>query len=228
MPDIILHMAPGTCARVPSILLEHAGVDFETRVVRFMSGEHKRPPFTNLNPLGKVPVLQIDGHVLTENVAIITYLHGRLPQARLLPRATTAIEQAHQLADLSFCASTLHPLVTRIRLPQFIAGTGDARAVWDVACAAMHDLFRHVEARLDPGPWWYGTDWSAMDAYLYWIFWRVAGAGFPMEAYARCREHLLRMESLPAVQRALAREAEAQAILAAEGLVFTPPPVKSA
>src|SRR5690348_7587709 len=74
-----LWMAPYTCARVTAIALEEAGVEFDTRLVRFMRGEHKSAEFKTRNPKGKVPALEIDGNVLTENVAILSYLAERLP-----------------------------------------------------------------------------------------------------------------------------------------------------
>jgi glutathione S-transferase len=221
----ILHMAPGTCARVTAIALEEAGVPFETRLVRFMRGEHKSPEFKRYNPKGKVPALEIDGNVLTENVAILTYLAERFPEARLMPPTPTPAERAHQLADLCFCSATLHPLVTRIRIPTFFAGPENALVVKQAAEKAMDEYFQLVEDQLAGGPWWYGTDWSAMDGYLYWVFWRVEGAGYDVSRFARFVSHARTMEQRPAVQRAAAREAEAQAQLEAEGLSFVPPKV---
>jgi len=225
MSDIILYMAPGTCARVPCILLEESGAVFETRVLRFMRGEHKSPDYRRINPRGKVPALQIDGANLAENVAIITYLVQRYPDAALMPHAPDALAMAQQLADVSYCASTLHPVVTRIRLPGFFAGEDAARSVWEKGCAAMDEHFQLINTRLADTPWWYGEQWSAMDAYLYWIFWRVSGAGYSVDDYPHYQAHSKRMEDRPAVQRALAREKAAEDILAGEGLLFTPPPV---
>jgi len=223
--DIILHMAPGTCARVPCIVLEQACADFQTRVIRFMTGEHKAPPYRQINPKGKVPALEIDGSVLTENVAIITYLAGRFPEAGLMPVAADAIAGARHLADLSYCAATLHPIVTRIRLPAFFGTEDAARAIWEKGCEAMDEHFNLIESRLVAGPWWYGEHWSAMDAYLYWIFWRVEGAGYDVGRFPVFCEHKARSETRPAVQRALAREAEMEVVLDKEGLLFRPPPV---
>ena len=158
-----LWMAPFTCARVTAIALEEAGVEFETRLVRFMRGEHKSAEFKARNPMGKVPALEIDDEVFTENVAILTYLAERFPQARLLPPAGTPAERAHILADLCFCSSTLHPLVTRIRMPMFFAGAENALAVKQAAEAAMDEYFQLVEDRLSAERWWYGNEWSAMD-----------------------------------------------------------------
>src|SRR5690349_12416339 len=133
----LLYMAPYTCARVAAIALIEAGVDYETRLIRFMRGEHKSPEFKSVNPKGKVPALRIDGELLTENVAILAYLNERYPAASLLPKADSAIERARQLADLCFCSATLHPLVTRIRMPNLFAGPDNAATVKHVACQAM-------------------------------------------------------------------------------------------
>ncbi|MEJ2128496.1 MAG: glutathione S-transferase family protein [Woeseiaceae bacterium] len=223
MSDVELHMAPGTCARVSCIALEETGEDFETVVVRFMKGEHKSPGFKKLNPKGKVPTLVFDGEPLTENVAIITFLNQRYPDARLMPEPKDELDALRQLADLCFCSTTLHPIVTRIRMSSFIAGPDCANTVWSAACDAMVEYFELIERRLANQDWWYGDSWSAMDAYLYWVFWRVEGAEFDVAPFPRYSDHARRMESRPAVQRALAREAEAVKILEAEGLNFVPP-----
>jgi glutathione S-transferase len=221
---IQLYMAPGTCARVPMIALEEAGESFETVVIRFLRGEHKSPAYRKLNPKGKVPTLVIDGAVLTENVAILTYLAARYPSASLLPHAESLLDRTTQLADLSYCASTLHPIVTRIRLPQFFAGSDAAFDVWQNACEAMKEPFAMIEARLGSRPWWYGDRWSVLDGYIYWIYWRVAGAGFDVAPYPKYGDHAARMEQRPAVRRALDRETVAQATLEKEGAAFVPPP----
>lgn len=217
-----LYMAPYTCARVTMIALEEAGVPFDVELVRFMRGEHKAPEFKRLNPKGKVPALAIDGTVLTENVAILWYLTERHPDARLLPDARTAAERATILADLCFCSSTLHPLVTRIRMPMMFAGQDNALAVKTTAEQAMDEYFALIEARLSEAPWWYGERWTAIDGYLYWVFWRVEGAGYDVSRYPRFTAHARANEQRPAVQRALAREEATQAQLVAEGAAFVP------
>src|SRR5690606_21311823 len=221
----VLYTAPHTCGRVTAIALEEAGIEFDVRLVRFMKGEHKSPEFRRINPKGKVPALEIDGVIVTENVAILTYLHERLPGANLMPPAARVGDRCRQLADLCFCSATLHPLVTRIRMPMFFAGPEHASVVKKTAEAAMDEYFQLVEERLAVAPWWYGDAWSAMDGYLYWVFWRVEGAGYDVSRFPRFARHARAMEQRPAVIRALAREEEAQAQLEREGLKFVPPPV---
>ena len=148
MADLLLYMAPGSCSRVSLTALLETGADFETSLVRFMKGDHKSPAFRQLNPKSKVPLLIADGQALSENVAILFHLNRLYPNAHLMPKAASAIEEARQLADLCFCSATLHPIVTRLRLPKLVAGPDAAQAVWDKACAVMRDHFQLIENRL--------------------------------------------------------------------------------
>lgn len=222
MSEFVLFIAPGSCSRVPTIVLEQIGAPFEARTVRFLAGEHKSPAYRRYNPKGKVPTLLVDGEPLTENVAIIRYLHRRFPEAGLLPVAEDPLTSERQTADLCFCSSTLHPIVTRIRLPALFASPETAPLVRARADAAMDEYFGLVEDRLVDRAWWYGEQWSAMDAYLYWVFWRVEGAGYDVDRYPSFTRHARAMEKRPAVIRALEREAAATRQLEAEGLVFSP------
>jgi glutathione S-transferase len=64
-----------------------------------------------------VPVLMVDGMVLTETIAILTYLARTFPQAGLLPTNDDWAE-VNALSLLSWCATGMHPLITRLRHPQ--------------------------------------------------------------------------------------------------------------
>ena len=223
MSDITLYIAPGSCSRVSCIALEELGLAFESRVVRFMQGEHKSPEYKKHNPKGKVPTLIYKGEPLTENVAIASFLNATY--GGLMPKTSSAMETAQQIADLCFCATTLHPIVTRIRMPMFFAGNENARLVKEAGMKAMDEYFQLIEERLNNGIWWYDDEWSIMDAYLYWFFWRVEGADYDVSRFPAYQQHAKRMEQRPAVQRALQREADAQKILESEGLLFIPPKV---
>ena len=224
MSDILLYIAPGSCSRVPLIALLEAGAAFETTVVRFLKGEHKSPDYKRINPKGKVPALVIGDEALTENVAIIGFLNGRFPKAGLLPPAATPMDQARQIADLCFCSATLHPLVTRIVVPQVFAAPANAAEVAERGVTAMREFFQLIDSRLAAAPWWYGELWSAMDIYLNWVFRRVEGVNFPVGDYPNFAAHDRRMTARPAFARAMEIEAAATAVLEAEGLAFTPSP----
>ena len=219
MAEFTLYAAPGTCARVPLIALNEAGADFDVALVRFMKGAHRAPDYLALNPKGKVPLLLAGGAPITENVAIARYLAARFPEAGLLPVSDDPLADAAITADLAFCSATLHPIVSRMRVPMFMAEGGAAIAsVKAKAMEAMHPMAEVVEAALEGKTWWYGDQWSIMDAYIYWVFFRITGGGFVADGYPNWVAHGHRMDARPAVRRALDQERQMQETLEAEGL----------
>lgn len=216
---IVLHFAPGTCARVPLIALEEIAVPFETRLVAFMKGDHRRPDFLARNPAGKVPVLEIGSAVLTQNSAILTYLARRFPGAGLLPLNGHMLDEAKILSRLVWFSADLHPIVTRIRMPHFFCDLdGAPDRVRSLGMDAMRFQLQPLERDLARQPWILGKDWSILDAYLFWVWFRITGAAFDAADFPALADHHARMAARPAVQRALVREATAQDELAALGL----------
>jgi glutathione S-transferase len=208
---------------VPLIALEEIGCNYALRLVAFAAGEHKQDDFLSVNPKGKVPALATDGVVVTENIAIQSYLAERFPDARLLPAQANLLARARVLSDLSFVASTLHPIVTRIRMAPFFAGPEAAQAVWNGGVKAMDEYFALVDERLARKEWWYGAQWSMLDAYLNWVFFRVFGAGYDTARFPHFERHDRACQARPSVVRALQIEREQEAELDRRGLLFRPP-----
>ena len=216
---LALHFAPGACSRVPLIALEEIGQPFDGHLVTFMKGEHRAPDYLALNPAGKVPTLVAEGQPLTQNVAILSFLARSFPGAGLLPFTGDALGDARLVSQLSFFSADLHPIVTRIRLPQFFCDVaGGPERVREMADAAMSQQLGPLDSRLATQPWLLGAEWSILDAYLHWVWFRITGAGFLREKFPNIAAHAKCMEERPAVKRALAREAQAEADLEAKGL----------
>jgi glutathione S-transferase len=62
-----------------------------------------------------------------------------------------------------------------------------------------------------------------MDAYLAWVFFRVAGARYDTSRFPAFERHHAAHNARASTQRMLAREAAIQSDLEAKGLSFTPP-----
>jgi glutathione S-transferase len=218
MTALTLYFAPDSCARVPLIALEEIGCPYRLEIVAFMSGQHRSADYLALNPKGKVPTLVIDGAALTENVAILLWLADHFPAAGLLP-AADGLERYRQTADLAFCASGLHPIVTRLRIPQFFCDIDTGRQrVFEMAEAMMKPNFSLIDRRLNQSRWWYGDQWSIVDAYINWVWFRVSGTTFDLSGFPHFARHNADMAARPAVIRALAASAAVAAQLAERGL----------
>lgn len=224
MPDLKLFVAPNTCARVPTIALEEIGVPFETELIRTAAGQQKSPEYLAINPKGKVPALLIDGSLLTENIAILTWLNRTFPDAHLLPETSDLLDTVRQTSDLSYFSGTVHPVITRIAMPQkFITDKPlSFEIIRPQATKDMMPVMGLVERQLDEGPWWYGDTWSVVDGYLYWAWSRITGVGFPPDDFPNIRRHHDLSNERPAIQRAMAREAANIEVLKAEGIWQAP------
>ena len=84
--------------------------------------------------------------------------------------------------------------------------------------AAMATQLAPLEAWLGAAPWLLGEAWSVLDAYLFWVWFRIIGAGFDAGPFPNVAAHHARMAERPATRRALVREAAAMAELEARGL----------
>ena len=69
--------------------LEEVGAAYEYVEVDVMHGEGRQPSFLEINPGGKVPVLDDNGTIITESAAICMHLAEKYPNSRLLPSAGT-------------------------------------------------------------------------------------------------------------------------------------------
>ena len=55
------------------------------RPLNLRKEQHKSADYLKINPKHKVPLLVVDGKVLSESIAIQTWIARTFPQAKLLP-----------------------------------------------------------------------------------------------------------------------------------------------
>ena len=205
---MILYYAPTACSIAPHIALEEIGADFEARRIDLAKGEQTSPEYLKVNPRGRVPALVIDGQVVTEVPALLTYIAGLRPEAGLIPPPGT-LAHARCFDWLGFLSSTLHVAYAQFRRPaRFLReGSGCSDEVSDEGKRITKDLYREVEQRLGDR-WAAGATYSIADMYLFplhgwaWRFDVDAAAEYP-----KWTALVERMKERPAVQRVLAREA---------------------
>jgi maleylacetoacetate isomerase len=90
------------------IALNLKGVDYESRQIDLRDGAQRSDAYLALNPQGLVPMMEIDGHRLTQSLAILNYLDMRYPNQPLIP--ASAAERAHVVAMALTIACDIHPL----------------------------------------------------------------------------------------------------------------------
>ena len=90
------------------IALNLKGIDYESRPVNLLESAQQSDEYRAMNPQGLVPMLEMDGHRLTQSLAIIAYLDMRFPNQPLLPASADA--RTHVIALSETIACDIHPL----------------------------------------------------------------------------------------------------------------------
>ncbi len=206
---LTLAYSPGACSLVPYILLTEAGAAFDTLVVNLAKGEHHGAEYLRLNPKGKVPALIIDGQVLTENVAIQTWITRQFPQAQLLP--ADPLDHVRAISVMAWCAAGIHPKLTQQARPERYCTLPDsADNVRELGSHSLFELYAIAEEML-AGREWFVDHFSCADAYFYWCFRRGSQFKPDVSGFKNCMAHMQRMEQRPSVQKLLAYEKQVQA-----------------
>ncbi len=210
IPSLTLYGSPGACSRVTLVALEEAGLPYTLRQVELAKGANRQAEYLALNPKGKVPLLVTPEGPLTENVAILSWLDGLAPAARLLPTLDQPFVRARALSWLAWSASALHPQMYRMRRPGRIHPD---ETTHDAIRAAAHAEFAQQleaaeEALADGRPWLMGPQWCVADTHLSWVTDRAQSTGLVLPAGSKVVALMQRHMQRPAWLRALAREKE--------------------
>ena len=118
-PRLFDYFRSSTSYRV-RIALNLKGVDYERTPIDLLQGRQRDAEYRALNPQGLVPTLEIDGHRITQSLAIIDYLEATRPEPPLLPADPANAAHVRSLALIVSC--DIHPL-NNLRVLKYLSGT---------------------------------------------------------------------------------------------------------
>jgi glutathione S-transferase len=110
------------------VFLAEKGIRIPTEQVDLGAMAHKSPAFAAINPLMRVPALELDdGTIITESIAICRYFELLQPEPVLFgrePKEIAIIEmwqrrvEFHLLYPISQVFRSLHPAMAKMEVPQ--------------------------------------------------------------------------------------------------------------
>ncbi|HET9628415.1 MAG TPA: glutathione S-transferase N-terminal domain-containing protein [Novosphingobium sp.] len=201
-----LYFAPGSCAFAPLVLLEEAGAEFTAHRLVLANGDQRRPDFLAINPLGRVPALVVDGTIVTEAIAVMSFIASRFPEAHLLPTGDpVALGKCYEM--MAWLATNQQVYIAQLwRTDRFVDEPTAVAALKEAALERLKAGFQQIEERI-AGPWAMGESYSAVDPYL-GVFRRWAERlELDTGQWPAWSAQHRRLLDRPATQAALAREA---------------------
>ncbi|MBL0374864.1 glutathione S-transferase [Rhizobium sp. KVB221] len=168
------------------IFLKEKGVELPRLNIDLRSAEHKTVTFSQINPLQRVPVLELDdGTMIAESVAICRYIEELYPEPSLFgrtPKQKALVEMWNRRVELGFFAAVsaafrhMHPGMAAAEVPQ-VKEWGEANKPKAMAFLAVLD--REIADR----PFVAGEDFSIADITLLvaYDFMKVARLSCPQE-----------------------------------------------
>ena len=202
---LALYFSPGACSTASHIGLEEAGAQYEERLTPLAKGAHKTPEYMKINPRGKVPALEVDGTVITENTAILTYIAKRFPEKKLLP--DDPLKQAQCISTMAWLSNTVHPSFTHFFKPdKYAAGEAAQADVKETGKKTFFENLQEVDGLLAGKQWIMGDQFTVADAYaLVFYGWGVR-AELPVKDLKNYTAWKDRMLARPAVRKVLESE----------------------
>jgi len=202
---LTLYYSPGSCSLVPHILLEECDTNFTATKVAIAEGAHRQPGYLAVNPRGRIPALAVGNRIITENIAIISYIANHFPGSNAVPADDLLAARTFEL--LSFFASSVHVAFAQVwRTERFTDDESVYEAIRKGGRLALVTFFDEIDALAARGTWLVGDRFTAADAYLL-VFYRWARRlGVDTREYAHWTQHTLQALSRPPVRRAIARE----------------------
>lgn len=197
-----LYYLPGACSLADHIVLEWTGAPYEAIAV---PRDQLKGEYLKVNPNGVVPALmESDGWVLTENVAILGYLADKYPEAKLA--GTDLRSRAEVIRWLGFLNSDIHPAFKPIFGPgRFIADEAQHAELIDNARGRLRDMFGKVDEQLKGRDWITGTR-SIADPYLFVVLRWAKGKNVDLSGFNELERFFLRMREDSGVKAAMKSE----------------------
>ncbi len=200
-----LYIAPGACSLASHIAVHELDLPIQIEKVALRTPDS---PIHAINPLGRVPALQLDdGTLITENSAILPYLADQAPGTPLFAPAGSA-ERAQIQSWLGYLAAEIHTAAFRPlnRPERYSADEAAHPGIRAQARSQLYKAFEHIDKHLQERQWLVGERYTLADAYLgvfaSWLL-RLGAPFDELRAVARVREQ---WAARPAVQQALRAE----------------------
>ena len=195
------------CSLIPHSLLTDLGVPFKAVVMKMgpdgfaaADGSISHDEYLNIHPNGLVPALAVDGQVITEMPAVLTYISSLAPEKNLL--GDDSFQRAKAAEWMAWLSGTLHGTGFRMCFRPY-RYTSDEKAYGPIRQKGrelIEKSFQTIDDRLKGKTHPLGEHDTVVDFNLlvYWYWGREIGIAMA-DRYPNYTNLVRRMESMESV-----------------------------
>ena len=196
-----LYYSPGACSLSPHIALREAGLAFEPVLSNLKSHTlADGTDFYGVNPLGYVPMLELDdGTRLREGPAIVQYIADLVPAKNLAP-ANGTLPRYRLQEWLTFIGTEVHKTFS----PLFNAAMPEEAK--KISRDKLASRFKWLDGELKDKQYLMGESFSVADGYLFTVTNWAKAMNIDLTGYPNLVAYRERVAARPAVQEAMKAE----------------------
>ena len=212
---IVVHHLENSRSQRVLWLLEELGLPYEVRRYERDTATMLAPPeLRAVHPLGKSPLVEMDGEIIAETGAIVETLLDAVPGTVLRPAPGTAEARRYRYWLHYAEGSAMTPLLLKLifgqlpkRSPKLVRPIVNAISTKAQSGFIDPQIASHVawwEAELGKSGWFAGREFTAADIMMSFPL-EAASSRAPLDGQPSIQAFLERIHTRPAYQRALER-----------------------
>jgi glutathione S-transferase len=173
------------------LFLSLLGTPAEIIEVDLAKGEHKSPDYLKLNRFGQVPLLDDNGTLISDSIAIMIYLAKKLGRTDWLPEDAVGAANVHRWLSVAAGEIAYGPAAARL-VTVFKAGFRPEEVI-----NRAHNILKLIDAQLEGREWIAADRPTVADVALYSYIARAPEGNVDLSPYGNVNAWLRRIEALP-------------------------------
>ncbi|VAW96146.1 Glutathione S-transferase, unnamed subgroup [hydrothermal vent metagenome] len=172
------------------LMLSLLNLEYECIHVKLDQGEHLEDIFTTINPFHQVPVLDDQGFVIRDSIAILCYLATQY-DSKWYPQDARSVARIQEWLAIATKELATGPAAARL------VNVFGAQLDHNDAIEQSHVLLKIIDKHLDGRQWLALDDVSIADIAIYSYTAHAPEGDVSLAAYPNIKTWLARVESLP-------------------------------
>ncbi|MFL5347868.1 MAG: glutathione S-transferase family protein [Hyalangium sp.] len=161
-----LYFNPQSRATRVRWMLEELGTPHELVPMDFNKGDHKKPEYMKLHPMGSLPAVEDNGKSLFESAAIVMHLADKHPEKKLAPAPGTHERGEYYQWILFAMVEAEQPIVAILQHTRFLPEAERSAAALEKATQRFKAVAAAIDARLKGREYLVGNAFTAADVVM--------------------------------------------------------------